>query len=492
MRGARWKKPSLLFAAAFLTFLPSASLAQKPTWEDLKKAAEEADQKGEFARENQLVAAAIALAERSFDPYDPRLAAALRQLVVLGYPTGNINEALAERQQIRRRILEIDEHNLGPDDPEVAADLVVVASSYPDDDERAQLLLERAFKIYQQAGITEGAGLLNLYETLANSYYSRRDYSRAADFYRKALALSENLPHSCENNIRTNLANTYLADGKPQEAEELYLAALAESESKGPTDRCMESRLQELADFYLKRGRIDQAEVTLKKRLAWAQKAWGPADLRVVASLDSLGDFYKGRKNPGASLRLYRQSLAIIQQHGEPDNESFLAGHVQSLARYLQELGKYSEAESCFRWAAAAFDRAGLNESGSNIAAVWREMAGLYVQQGRNDEAEKLLDDALALDEEYSPPVSMAALADLEMLESKIYIPQGRFAEAAKVIRGQIALRETQYGSESDLVAELLDRLAGVLGKLNRADEARQARDKAKAIRRSLGLNIAH
>jgi tetratricopeptide (TPR) repeat protein len=121
---------------------------------------------------------------------------------------------------------------------------------------------------------------------------------------------------------------------------------------------------------------------------------------------------------------------------------------------------------------------------------VWREVAGLYVQQGRSDEAEKLLKDALAWDEGYSPPVSMAVLGDLEMLESKIYIPQARFADAERTIRRQMALRETQYGRDSSPVADLLDRHAVVLEKLNRTDEAQRAKAEAKAIRQSLGQNI--
>lgn len=489
MRGTGWKKPSVLFAvAASLTFLPSAKVAQAPTWQDLKKAAEEAGQKGEFARENQLVEAAIAQAEKSFGPYDRRLAAALKELVVLGSPIGNPNEEAAARDRIRMRILQIDERNLGPDDPEVAADLVAVASNYPlDDDKTAQPLFERALKIYQQTGITEDTGLLDIYYTLANRAYFRREYAQAEAFYRKALVISENVPHGCENSVLQSLARTYVTEGKPREAEQLYLDSVAEAQTKSPADRCIEWRLQTLADFYVIRGQMDQAETTLKWRVALAQKTWGATDLRVVASLNGLGDFYRKRKSPGAALRAYQQGLAIIQHRAEPENESFLAGRVQTFARYLQELERYGEAETYYKWAVAIYGRLGLDESRSGIASVWREMAGLYVQQGRREEAEELLMDALAFDEEYSPPVSMAALGDLEMLESKIYLPQRRYSEVEKVIRRQMALRETQYGPNSAPVADLLDRLSVVLEKLNRTDEARQTRAKAKAILRSLG-----
>ena len=77
----------VLFAlAACLRFVTNTTRAQEPTWEELKKAAEEAGQEGEFTKQNQLLKAAFEEAEKSFDAYGPRLAEALKQLVVMGSP----------------------------------------------------------------------------------------------------------------------------------------------------------------------------------------------------------------------------------------------------------------------------------------------------------------------------------------------------------------------------------------------------------------------
>lgn len=474
--------------------LPSLAHAQEPTWEDLKKAAEEAGQEGEFARENQLVKTAIELAEKSFEPYDPRLAAALKELVVLGSAVGNPNEEAAERDRIRRKILQIDEHNLGPDDPEVAADLVALASQYPYwDDDKAPPLYTRALKIYQQAGISEGSGLLNLYFNLAGRSLFRKEYAAAESFYRQAHVIEKKGPHGCESSALTGLASTFTAEGKDREAEQLYLDAVADAEPKGPCDHCVQMKLGTLAKFYADRGQPDRAEATLIRGVALAQGSHGSTSLYVVVALDVLADFYKQRKNPDAAFRAYQQGLAILEQHQDAGDESdteFLAGHLCTIARYLQELQRYREAESYYKWAVACYERLDMRNSRIHIAYGWREMAGLYVQQGRHEEAEKLLMDALAYDEQYTPPVSMAALGDLELLESKIFTPQAQYAEAEWAIRRQIALRETQYGHDGVPLPELLDRLAIILEKLSRPDEAQQARARAKTILRSLGQNV--
>ncbi len=469
---------------------PPCVAAQDATWEDLKKAAEEANQRTEFAKANHLIHAAVQAAEKSYDRYDPRLAVALRELLSMGSVTDNPNDSAAEANRIVRRILEIDEHNLGPDDLQVAADVVAVAAGYPlDDDQNAQRLFARALKIYQQAGVTEGSGLLSLYATLAGRAFSRGDYALSEDYYRKALPLFQSFRYVCDNNVLTNLANTYLLDGKPKEAEQVYLDGVAEAQKDGPAGRCVEFSLQRLADFYLKRGEPDSAEAALKRRFALAQATWGANDLHVIASLDALGDFYRKSKNPEAALRMYQQAIAIVETYGQPEDDNFLGGLLQSLARYYLELGNFGGAGNYYQSAVAAFERSGLNESRSNIAAVWREMAGLYIEQGRQEDAEKLLMDALAYDDEYPPPTNFHALGDLDLLESKIYMPQQRYNDAEWAIRRQMDLREKQYGPEGAPVAELLGRLAVVLEKQGRTDEAQQSRARARAILGAIGQN---
>lgn len=491
-RGMKQMRLSLvLVVVVCFLLLPRLALAQQPSWQGLKKAWQDARQQGDYPKAARLLKAAVGQAERTFDPEDPALAVALKELAD-AYAIGpGSSDSVEQLENLDQRILSIDEHNLGPRDPKVADDLVALAavlSAKYWDDAKVLPLYERALSIYEDAGISDGARLLNLYSELGNRIYFNREYVKAENFYSRALAVFEGEPDEVCRQVwlRENLANTYIAEGRHRQAEQLYLDALADAQRSGHDSQCVQTRLQDLADFCAKHGQSDQAEATLLRALGLQQETYGPQDFHVALALDRLADFYRLHKSFDLALPVYERALGILERPGKTKTTvewAMFGNELFTIGNSLRDQRRYDQAEAYYRRAETAYDRASPPQSHAN-SYIWGALGQLFVLQGKYDEAEDQLKKLLAWDERNAPPGSSTVFTDLMNLESEVYLPQQKYPEAEETIRREMAIGEKLYGPDSLQVADRLEALAGVLRRLARPDEADQAEARAKSIRR--------
>jgi tetratricopeptide (TPR) repeat protein len=217
--------------------------------------------------------------------------------------------------------LSIQERMLGPEDPEVAADLNNLASLYQD----------------------EGR------------------YSEAEPLFKRAVAIGDKVlgPEHPDVAVRlSNLAMLYKDQQRYAEAEPLAKRALAISEKAlGPEDPEVATRANNLAVVYRYQGRIVEAEPLLKRALAIGDKALGPEHPDVAVSLSNLAMLYRDLDRYAEAEPLARRALAIDEKVLGPEHPE-VAVRLNVLALLCKEQGRQAEAEPLFKRALAISEKA--------------------------------------------------------------------------------------------------------------------------------------
>ncbi|MBD2095338.1 tetratricopeptide repeat protein [Trichocoleus sp. FACHB-591] len=234
-------------------------------------------------------------------------------------------------------------------------------------DEEALLPLEDLQVLIRQTEQQRGTKdplLASLYLSMGQIYARRlergevQDYQAeqicAIEYLRKAADLQKEL--GLEENFATSLswlAFLYKSQGRYEEAEPLYVQALALSKRfLGEEHPHVAQSLNNLANLYQFQGRYEEAEPLLMQALALYKRLLGEEHPDVALSLNNLGGLYKSQ-------------------------------------------GRYEEAEPLLMQALALYKRL-LGEDHPDVATSLNNLAYLYKSQGRYEEAEPLLVQALA------------------------------------------------------------------------------------------------
>jgi tetratricopeptide (TPR) repeat protein len=224
--------------------------------------------------------------------------------------------------------------------------------------------------------------------------------------------------------------------GRFREAHEAYKRAIeaAESASVTPATRL---RLQlNLASLHLEEGAYASAEQLIRAAEGRAQEI--PFDSPELAAL----------YNVTGSLRLIDGRLSLAQR--------------------------------MFEKALTILESPGVRDK-SELASVLLNIGSVQMRQGRYAEARRNLDRSIALLKEVAEtPRShlVRALASRSTLE---YLAKN-WAGAEKDAAQALAMAETQYGSESPIVGELLQNYSLILDRLRRGKEARSYRSRARTL----------
>ena len=141
-----------------------------------------------------------------------------------------------------------------------------------------------------------------------------------------------------------------------------------------------------------------------------------------------------------------------------------------SLGETSYWLGQYAVAERHLE-RALLLDRRHLGEE--HLVTLWsmHRLAGLYVKQGRHDEAEPLDVKALELAKRIMGQEHTNTLASMGSL-ANVYRSQGRYDEAERLYVKELELSQRVYGEQYPGKAHCLRGLALVLDRLDRSADA--------------------
>ena len=239
---------------------------------------------------------------------------------------GRRNEAV----EYRRRALAVREQLLGPDHPDVANSLIVLAGVIgraPSDGPEVEALSQRAADIYE-------------------AIVRRADAERGEAFTHAFMGLLGAL-----NNLALFAGNR----GDLDAAEAGYRDILARiAEHSGPDCRYVHPSLPGFARLLIERGKIAEAESLLRDALARADEGAG-SQWVVAACEEALAELCAGQHRGAEAEGLYRLVVARrerIAQNGRPGAAGAAAHSLRGLARLCRGTGRVDEADGLERQAA--------------------------------------------------------------------------------------------------------------------------------------------
>jgi tetratricopeptide (TPR) repeat protein len=153
------------------------------------------------------------------------------------------------------------------------------------------------------------------------------------------------------------LGDLYVDQGKLDEAEEMYLRALAGSEKALGRDHTLTlGTVNNLGLLYVNQGRLDEAEKMCQRALAGLEKALGRDHTLTLGTVNNLGNLYADQGKLDKAEKMYQWALAGLEKALGRDHTSTL-DTVNNLGILYANQGKLDEAEEMYRWALAGFEK---------------------------------------------------------------------------------------------------------------------------------------
>jgi tetratricopeptide (TPR) repeat protein len=166
----------------------------------------------------------------------------------------------------------------------------------------------------------------------ASDALRRGNYVESERLYSSALAVAEKFEPE-ENRIATTVANLGTAcrmQGRPDEAEKLYLRAIdiwRSTLERAPDE--LAAALNNLAGIYRVSGRFTQSEALYQEALALNEKYSTNENANCARVLTNLGALYADHGKFSDAQRLYERALAIQEKLFGPDHPR-RCSHAQS------------------------------------------------------------------------------------------------------------------------------------------------------------------
>ncbi len=326
----------------------------------------------------------------------------------------------------------------------------------------------------QSASPRREAHLATAYHQLGTVAQLRGRLDEAEDWYRKSLAISEEL------GITPDMAGAYYQlgtvaqlRGRLDEAEDWYRKSLAISEELRNTPK-MAGIYHQLGTVTQLRGRLDEAEDWYRKSLAIKEELGRTSDM--AGDYHQLGMVARLRGRLDEAEDWYRKSLAISE---ELRNMSSVAASYHELGSVAYLRGRLDEAEDWNRKSLAIKEELG-NRPG--MAMTYHQLGMVAQQRGRLDETEDWHRKSLAINEELGHTPRMA---DSYHVLGSVALDRGRLDEAEDWYRKSLAINE-ELGNTPGM-ASTYHQLGTVAYLRGRLDDAERWYRKSLAIKEELG-----
>lgn len=382
----------------------------------------------------------------------------------------------AEAFPLAEKALELQERVLGPEDPELARTLYVLAaiSEFKVEFAKAEAFYLRGQKIAEKAlGPQNQVTLARLLNTCAWHYLrNRSDYARAELMYQRALAIWEKTLGSDHPEVAQSLSDLgFLFNdiGDYVRAEAALQRALSIYEKSLPEGHgALENTLNRLALVYREKGDYLKAEPLFQRSLNYWEKTFGPVHGWVAIGLNNLAELYVTTGDFDRAEPLLQRALSINEKRNGPDHPAVFIGRYR-LSRVYYNKGDYAKAEALGSDALPALEKV-LGPNHLVVGSQSHLLAKIYIARNDHTKAEPLARRALTILEAVGGP-NYYSLADVLFDLASVSAAQGKLAEAVTLQTRANAIIEYNLnvnlatGSERQKVAYL----ATLSEQLNRA-----------------------
>ncbi len=282
---------------------------------------------------------ALEIRERVLGPEHPEVAANLHNIASIHRE----RDEYALAKELCERALSIQKRALGEEHPDIARALANLANVYGEmgDHAAALVIYENAARIQEQA---MGPGHFELAKMLGNIgtlHYHMHAFDDALRVHQRALAISEKQlgeDHPDVATILSNIGITKNAMGQHEEAIALHRRVLEIREAKlGPDHVLVGAGLINLAGAQRESKAYDDALETYRRALELTEKKVGPTHLQVASCSDGIARTLVMAGRPSEAIAPAERSLAIREAaHVKP----LVKAEVQlTLARALVDTG---------------------------------------------------------------------------------------------------------------------------------------------------------
>jgi tetratricopeptide (TPR) repeat protein len=346
--------------------------------------------------------------------------------------------------------------------------------------ERSRLLMHRGKLVEAEAllrsllaakdlGRTQDPSYSSILHTLAQILIIRGRYDEAEPLLRRSVGMDQaalDPGHPDRAPSLLVLARVLERLGQYEEAESLARQALSLwEESSQPDHPSLAFSLLDLAMVQINRGRYSEAEGILRHSLSIGEASGDPVLIATI--LHALSGVLRAQGRAGEAEIVVRRSLTLAEVVFGPEHPE-TGMDLHELALTLDEQGRSAEAEPLLR-RAVVIAQNGKGEGHPDHCNALRDLAAVLKKLGKNAESKSLLHRCLDLD--VGPGRDLGRAAALHEL-ADLFLNEGRADEAIEILREALPIVEQWRGKDHPDYAVFLHTLGDAFYRAGRLDEA--------------------
>jgi len=332
------------------------------------------------------------------------------------------------------KALELQERALGPEHPNLAHTLLMLAviSEFKVEYDKAEAFYLRAQRIVESTPESEHQLLARILGHFAwHSFRNRGDYARAATLYDRAIAIMERALGRNHPELARSVAGLgflYTDQGDYVRAETLLQRALAIYE-KGIDEEnvLVASTLNRLGLLYSDMGDYFKAESLLQRSLSSFEKKYGPNHGWVAIGLYNLAVLYATMADYDRAEQLYQRAILINEKNNGPNHVS-VAGARAHLALLYYSRGDYAKSKELYVSSIPVLEKV-LGQSHPLVGFHLGKLAKAYIAVNELTQAESLARRGLSIVESAGGP-TVYYLADILHDLARVSAAKDKSAEA--------------------------------------------------------------
>ena len=319
--------------------------------------------------------------------------------------SGQYIDDIPQEIALVKRVVAIDEKNLGGNDPQVASDLrnLALLSALTSDVTEAERSYGRAVKIAEGAEQMSSFDRAMIFAGAADFHKQQKRYEEAERLLRRAIEVAAGLPPaqtSLRLQFRASLAELLRQEGKEDEAEQLLAEPPAASNTAPANPDSTDAESDSLrARQYKEQGKLSEAEVFYQHAIS-AFEGVPSSGFLLAGNLDQLADIYHSEKRDVEAEELYRRALGIRERSLTPETalNARVMGSPFALQNFLRDQGRLSEIEPVYQQALAIQEQY-LGPDDYSLSETLQMLASVYREEGKSEAALSLCRPALQIAE---------------------------------------------------------------------------------------------
>jgi tetratricopeptide (TPR) repeat protein len=286
-------------------------------------------------------------------------------------------------------------------------------------------------------------------------------YRQAEELYKAALAETQGFS-AADSRLLTSvedLVEFYDLHNRHSDAESLLRRAVDLRARNGPNEIHVAHAREDLARNLLKQSRLPDAASELQRSVEILEAATGPYDLELLPALNLLSRVYEAMHNYAESeaTRLRAVSIREKVEGGGPE----LAKEVLALSDFHAGRERWREAESELRRALNLLDMKG-GKPNPDALPVIDKLAGVLRRRKELSGAEVVLRRGLVLAERIFGPIHQETAAMLDTLASLLY-EEKEYEEVERLYTRSLSIWTTLLEPDHPLVSTGLENVVATL-----------------------------